>query len=140
MKPNGLAIAALCILASGCSDAAENAQQGAPVSKQEAAEQGRQALIDELINRFDAQSCTTAAPIGTMRKTTPDKGSQLVRAYSADGACLDAIEAAMVANGFDEEEPGAFRLESETGIKEAVTIEREENAPRGGIQWETIEP
>ncbi|MEO1047571.1 MAG: hypothetical protein AAFW59_04505 [Pseudomonadota bacterium] len=140
MKPKVLAMAASCVVLCECSNAGEKAQQSALASKQEKAEQGRQALIDELVNRFDAQPCAAAAPIGTMRKTTPDKGAQLVRAYSVDDACIDAIKAGMVANGFDEDEPGAFRLESDSGSKEAVTIEREESEPKGGIQWETIEP
>lgn len=96
-------------------------------------------LIAQVVDRFDVPACNRASPVGLMRKTGPD-GVQIIKAFSAGPQCLEALEEAMGIAGFAEQEPDIYRYESTQGWSELVRIERSDDQPNSGIQWELIEP
>lgn len=102
----------------------------------EVADKSAKALVDLLVDRFDARECLEADVLAMMRKTEPDGAVMIVRAYEAPIACAEDLGKAFDTLGFTEEEPGIFSGQSADGTRDRVLIEPSEDGRRAGIEWE----
>jgi len=137
-----IASAALAALG-GCSSEPEadgsTREMGEPFSltpPPEVADKSAKALVDLLVDRFDARECLEADVLAMMRKTEPDGAVMIVRAYEAPIACAEDLGKAFDTLGFTEEEPGIFSGQSADGTRDRVLIEPSEDGRRAGIEWE----
>jgi len=101
------------------------------ISEEEAAK--KKEIVQVLVDRFDAQGCTEADVIGTMRRTEASGAESFLRAYQASVSCSDEVKAALTSSGFVETEPGLYASAAEDGTTERVLIRVADDSSAAGI-------
>lgn len=106
------------------------------VSEEEARD--KREAADLLVARFEAQACQKVDLLGTVRRTSPDGGERLLRAYSATSECAAELNAAFETLEFSEVEPNVFEGASPDGSADRVFIETPEEGVGAIVEWEVI--
>ncbi|MEL6485863.1 MAG: hypothetical protein AAFQ13_01785 [Pseudomonadota bacterium] len=143
MRRGGFALAGIAAVLAACSpepqDADTSPNSGEPFTmtpSPEVAQNGAQALVDMLVDRFDAPECLQASTLAMMRKTDPDGAVVIVRAYEAPLACADQLKTAFETLGFAEKEAGLYHGSSADGTTERVSVKLADDGSAAGIEWE----
>ncbi|MEO0591709.1 MAG: hypothetical protein AAFZ11_14290 [Pseudomonadota bacterium] len=150
MKTSAILLAGIAGALAGCSAQTEapevGEETGAPsemdahaghrmkISDQEAAK--KKEIVQVLVDRFDAQGCTGADVIGTMRRTEASGAVSFLRAYQASVSCSDEVKAALISSDFAQTEPGLYASAAEDGTTERVLIRVADDGSAAGIEWE----
>ncbi|MEM1195912.1 MAG: hypothetical protein AAGH57_07385 [Pseudomonadota bacterium] len=137
-----IALAACSAEPDAASDAEEpdaslhNGHQMMEVSEEEARDKHEAA--DLLVARFDAPACQKVDLLGTVRRTSPDGGERLLRAYGATSECAAALDASVKTLEFNEVEPNIFAGAAPDGSADRVFIEVAEEGSGAIVEWEVI--
>lgn len=91
---------------------------------------------DLLVERFAVEACAKADLIGSLRRTEPDGGGSMMRAYQVPVACAEETIASVKQLGFEEGEPGTFAGASSDGSAEGIKIQVLEDGVSATIEWE----
>lgn len=96
---------------------------------------------DMLVARFGVEACAEADLIGSLRRTSPEEGETMMRAFQAPVSCGEETIAAVRKAGFAEGEPGVFTGTSAEGTAEEIKIQMigEGDEAAATVEWQATQ-
>lgn len=147
MKKAGFVVLSLAAVLAACAPEADTADtQGSdednphaghdmsnmPLS--EKAIKDKKEAADLLVERFEVASCSEADLIGSLRRTSPEEGETIMRAYKVPGDCAQGTLTAVKEAGFEESEPDTFTSSSGEGEEIKIVVIEDGSAT---VEWES---
>lgn len=137
MKNSGLCAMGFALILAACSaeaDEVDHSAMGHETGKMDHSEhmmngplsdkavKDKKEAADLLVARFGVEACDDADLVGSLRRTSPEEGETIMRAYKTPVACAEGTSSAIKQLGFTEGEPGVFSGTSTDGAAEEIKI------------------
>ena len=94
-----------------------------------------------LVARFGVEACGDADLVGSLRRTRPEEGETMMRAFKAPVACAEETITAIKKTGFEEGEAGVFTGTSADGADEEIKIKiiGEGESEAATLEWQATQ-
>lgn len=157
MKNTGLLLLGAAMMVAACSsgetdhsehDATKHAAAGdaedhsghqmGPLS--EKAIKDKKEAAELLVKRFGVEACAKADLLGSTRRTSPDDGETIMRAYQVPIDCAREATKIVSGNGYTQDAPNTYAGTSPDGTAETVRIQLDPAEESSAvIEWEATQ-